>query len=138
MEQSVDPTGRHRAGPSLSVPGRRQPTAPAAKPVIPTLRDADDTCRLEPATSALCIMGRVAKHLATSAGGELLANDRALRGFSSQFASARHSKVSGVRDPAPHTDEFPKFLYRVHERVALHMARELASYVMDRAPPRGT
>jgi len=83
-------------------------------------------------------MGGVARHLAASAGGELLANERALRGFSTRFTSTRHSKVSGVRDPAPHTDEFPKLLYRVHERVALHMAGEIASYVMDRAPPRGT
>ena len=83
-------------------------------------------------------MGRVATHFAASAGRELLANDRALRSLSTRFAPTCHSKVSGARDPAPHTDEFPKLLDRVHERVALHMAREIASYVMDRAPPRGT
>ena len=87
------------------------------------MRDANDTCRLESAASALGIMGRVAKHFAASAGRELLASHRARRGVSTRFAAARHSKVSGVRDPAPQTDKFPKLLDWVNERVALHMAR---------------
>ena len=122
----------------MSIPRCRQPTASAAEPFIPTLRDANDTCRHESTASTFGTMCRVARHSAALAGRERLASGRPRRGVSTRFASAHHRKVSSVRDPAPQTDKFPKLLDRVNERVALHMARELTSYVIDWVPPRGT
>ena len=133
VKQAINPAGRSWASAGEPVPRRRQPPTPAAEPFVPTLSDADHTCRLKSAATAFSIVYRVAqyrsprsrplvaeRHPATLAGRGRLVHCRTDRGT---LRSSRLTHSVSFLDSAPETDEVPDSVDRVQKWVALHMAR---------------
>ena len=133
VKQAINSAWRSWANAGEPVPRRRQPPTPAAEPFVPTLSDADHTCRLKSAAAAFSIVCRVAQHgpprsrpliaeghSATLAGRGRLVRCRTDRGHLLPFRLA-HS--TSFLDSAPETDEVPDSVDRVQKWVALHMAR---------------
>ena len=133
MKQAINPAWRSWAHASQPVPRRRQPSALAADPFVPTLSDADHTCRLHATSAAFSIVCRVAQHgpprsrpliaeghSATLAGRGRLVRCRTDRG---NILPSRLAHSTSFLDSAPETDEVPNSIDKVQEWVALHMAR---------------